>query len=241
VDPDSIADRTTINLDPASAPTRILQINATEALVTDLHSNSVHVLDLTTNAITGQVDVGGGQPWIAKLGAKAYVITNVNQIAAIDISSKTTAASRYIGDTPMQIVADSARDRLIVFTAGNYAPLTPGKILWVDPSTLAVTDSLILDTIHYYNQLVLASNVAYLLADNGVLKIDLMTHCFDAGLALTKTYFGGYYDKTSGLLYFGTAVDFTNPDVVDIYDGSTLTLKKSLTVGIAPAFFAVVR
>lgn len=241
INPDSIADRKTINFGAGSTPGKIIQISATEALVADLYGNSASVLDLTTNAVTSTISVGGGQTWLASLGSAVYSVTGANEIVAIDKAAKSMTKHQYIGEIPMQIAADSSRGKLIVFTAGNYSPKTPGKILWVDPSTFAVTDSIVLDTTHYYNQIVMGKNVAYLLADYGVIKIDLISHQIAPSVMIPKNYFGGQYDPIDNLLYLGTAVNFTDPDVVDVYDMSTTTLKKTLNVGIAPAFFAIVR
>ena len=231
----------TITFPAKSAPWKILQISATEALAAEFYTGQMAVVNLTSNTITSTIQIGAGQNSLAILGSNVYATTGSNTIVSIDKSQKTVVSQKWIGENPMQVVADTVSNKLIVLTSGNYAPKTPGKILWVDPSSLAITDSIIVDTLHYVNEIIPAGNKAYILYGDGVKVLDLITHKLSTDPLFTKPYFSGYFDAWKNLLYLGTAVDFQSNDVVDIFDLSTHLLKRSLNVGIAPAFFAVVR
>ena len=231
----------TIAFPAKSAPAKILQISATEAIAAELYAAQMAIVNLSSNTITSNIQIGAGQNSLASTASTIYATTLSNTIVAIDKSQKIVTAQKWIGENPMQVVADTIRKTLLVLTSGNYGPKTPGKILWVDPTSLAVTDSIVIDTLHFINSIVQAGNKAYLLYADGVKVLDLATHKLSTDPLFTKPYFGGYFDASKNYLYLGTAVDFQSNDVVDIFDLSTHLLKRTLNVGIAPAFFAVVR
>ncbi|MFI5263548.1 MAG: YncE family protein [Candidatus Kapaibacterium sp.] len=231
----------TITFPAKSAPWKILQISPTEALAAEYYTGEMAVVNLNSNTITSTIQIGAGQNSLASIGSAVYATTGSNTIVAIDKSQKTVTSKKWIGENPMQVIADSSRNKLLVLTSGNYSPKTAGKILWVDPSTFAVTDSIVIDTLHYINEIVPAGNKAYILFGDGVKVLDLLTHKLSSDPLITKTYFGGYHDSIRNFLYLGTAVDFQSNDAVDIFDLTAHSLKRTLNVGIAPSFFAVVR
>jgi hypothetical protein len=231
----------TIAFPAKSAPWKIMQISATEALAAEFYTGQMAVVNLTSNTITSSIQIGAGQNSLAILGSNVYATTGSNTLVSIDKSQKIVIAQKWIGDTPMQVVADTGRNMLIVLTTGNYSPKTPGKILWVNPISLAVIDSIVIDTMHFINELVPAGNKMYILYGDGVKILDLATHTLSTDPLFTKSYYGGFFDVFKNVLYLGTAVDFQSNDVVDIFDLNSHSLKRTLKVGIAPAFFAVVR
>ena len=241
INPDSPLVHHSISFPTGSAPWKILAISATEALVSENYTGEMAVVNLTTDAITKTISIGSGQNSLVLIGGNVFATTGSNELVKIDPVLKTVTAQKYIGDSPQQIIVDTARGMLVIRTEGNYFPKTAGKLLFVNPSTMAIVDSIVLDTTTYLNQVVPAGNKAYLLFTNGVKVIDLATHTISTDAIFTKPYYGGYFDASKNLLYLGTAVDFTHNDVVDIFDISTHSLKKTINCGIAPAFFAVVR
>jgi hypothetical protein len=234
-------DHSSIVFPTGTEPWKILQISSTEALAAEYMGGKMAVVNLTSNTITSTIDLGTGQNSIASLGNNVYVTTGSNTIISIDKSAKALLAQNWVGENPGQVLADSAHNSLLIFTAGNYAPKTFGKILWVKPSSLLITDSLIVDTTHYINEMVYAGSKVYILYNDKVQVLDMATHKLSDDALFTKSYYGGYFDAAKNLLYLGTAVDFQSNDVVDVFDLTSNTLKRTINVGIAPSFFAVVR
>ncbi len=241
INPDSSAVHHSISFPSGSAPWKILPISATEALVSENYTNEIAVVNLTTDVITKTINVNVGQNSIVLMGGNVFATTGSNELLKIDPVSKTLSTRKYIGEGPQQIIVDTPRGVLVIQTSGNYSPKTAGKILFVNPTTMAVVDSIVLDTVSYVNQIVAAGNKAYMLLSSGVKVIDLVSHTITTDGLFTHPYYGGYFDAIKNLLYLGTAVDFTHNDVVDIFNISTHSLKKTINCGIAPAFFAVVR
>ncbi len=241
INPDTPSVHHSISFPTGSSPWKILPISSTEALVSENYTGDMAVVNLTTDVITKTISVGAGQNSIVMIGGNVFATTGSNELVKIDPVLKTVTSQKYIGESPQQIIVDSTRGMLVIQTSGNYLPKTAGKILFVNPTTMAIVDSIVLDTVSYVNQVVYAGNAAYLLLTNGVKVINLATHTISTDAMFTKPYYGGYFDASKNLLYLGTAVDFSHNDVVDIFDISAHSLKKTINCGIAPAFFAVVR
>ncbi len=241
INPDSPSVHHSISFPTGSAPWKILAISATEALVSENYTGVMAVVNLTTDAITKTISIGAGQNSLVMIGGNVFATTGSNELVKIDPVLKTVTSQKYIGEKPQQIIVDTTLGMLVIQTSGNYFPKTAGKILFVNPSTMAIVDSIVLDTVTYVNQIVPAGNKVYMLLSNSIKVIDLATHTISTDLLFTKPYYGGYFDASKNLLFLGTAVDFTHNDVVDIFDLSTHSLKKTIHCGIAPAFFAVVR
>ncbi|MEP7235026.1 MAG: hypothetical protein ABI778_07000, partial [Ignavibacteriota bacterium] len=129
---------TAIEFPAKSAPWKIMQISATEAFVAEYYTGNMAVVDLTSNTITSTINIGAGQNSLASIGNTVYATTASNTIVSVNKSTKTVGMQKYIGETPLQVIADSSHNRLIVLTAGNYSPKTEGKILFVDPATFAI-------------------------------------------------------------------------------------------------------
>lgn len=240
VDPDSAAAHTVIQFPPFSAPAKIVKSSATEALVPELYRNEIAVINLASGTIASTIPVDSGQYSIAMLSGKAYSASASGKVLVIDPATKQiTKTSAWIDPNPAQIVADSAHNVLILATSGDYTT-TPGKIYWMDPSTLVPTDSIVLPMTSSFNTMFIGGNKAYVcFYVQQPQVIDLGTHSMAADPMLTKNYFGGIYDAASKLLYMGTVSDLIHNDGVDVFDLSSMKLEKSFTAGIAPGFFVV--
>lgn len=241
INPDSTSDRTSIAFPAGSAPAKIVQISATEALVPELYNAEIAVINLGTNMITSTIPVNGGQYSIAMLGGKAYSASSVGKLFAIDAITKTVIDSTtWLNANPSQVLADSANNALVVVTSGDYKTI-PSKIQWVNSTTMQVTDSIVFSTAIGITTIFMGNGSIYVcyFGKNSQV-INTITHTISDDPLLTKAYVGGYYDAAKQLLYMGTVSDYQHNDQVDIFDMASKSLKKSLTVGIAPSFFAVI-
>lgn len=232
---------TSIEFPAKSAPWKIMQISATEAFVAEFLTGNMAVIDLNSNMISSTITIGAGQNSLASIGNMVYATTGSNTLVSVNKTTKAVGMQKYIGETPLQVIGDSVHNKLIVLTAGNYSPKTEGKILFVDPATFNITDSIKIDTLHYVNQLILGGDKVYILFGDAVKVLDLGSKLILPDALFTKPYYAGYFDAPKNMLYLGTAVDFQSNDVVDIFDLGSRTLKRTLNLGIAPSFFAVVR
>ncbi len=238
VNPDSIADRTSIQFPGQVTPFKMAQVSSTEVWVTEFKNKQIAVMNLNSNTLTSTINIDTAQQDIGIFGGKAFICTNSNKLEVIDVATKQVLSNKYIGDSPAQVMIDSSRSSVIVLTYGNFGVSQP-KILWVDPVTFSITDSITLPSTDFINVLIPAGSVAYVTYGDRTDKLDLATHKFSS--FLTKGYYKGYFDPVNNELILGDAKDFSSPGVVDIFDATSGTLKKTLNSGVSPGHFAIYR
>jgi hypothetical protein len=173
-------------------------------------------------------------------GGNAYFIGYDGYFYKYNSTSKVVEKT-FIDDSPYDIVIDNSRNEAVILCTGNYAPKTGGKLIWVDLTTLAKKDSIMstpTDSIDYTAKIVPAGSKSYLMFGGKVRVVDLASRTVTNNAFISGFYYGGYFDSERNKLYLGTAQDFQNDDVVDVYDAASGTKETSLNVGIAPAHFA---
>lgn len=244
LDPSTLKEVTAITFPAGSIPTKIEQISANEAVVSDggyVNTTEMYVIDLATNTITSRITVGTSTGGLATLNGSLFATTSTNELLQINASSKSVTGRTPAGDVPMYAIADSGHNKVIVFSAGNYFPSkTPGSIRWINPNSLALTDSIMVDTNTYIAALVpaLSAKKMFILygAGVGVLDLDTKKITTTTFIGTSKSFLGGTYDASTNELYLGTG-DFSSNGKVEVYDATTGALKRSYNAGIAPSFF----
>jgi hypothetical protein len=238
VNPDSVADRTSITFPGTVTPYKMAQATLNEVWVTEFKNKQIAILNTASNTLTGTIDIDTAQQDIGILDGKAFVCTNANKLEVIDIATKKVVSNKYIGDSPAQVLIDSAHNSVIVLTYGFFGVST-SKILWVDPKFYTVIDSIAIPAADFVNQMIPANGKAFLTFGDRTDVLDFGTHKISSFIA--KPYYKGNYDQISNQLILGDAKDYSSPGSVDIYDASTGTLKKSLTAGVIPGHFLIYR
>ena len=239
VNPDSVADRTSIPLQIGATPFKMAKVSANEVWVTEFKNNAIAVIDPNTSTLTSSIPLDASQTEISIYNGKAFILTNANNLEVLDIASKSILSNKYIGDYPAQIVIDTARNKIIIVTYGDaFVTKTLPKILWVDPATYAITDSITVSAPDFINQIIPAGNKAFVLYGDRLAILDLATHSIGGFAA--KGYYKGMFDARTNQLILG-AGDYTSPGSVDILDASTGNLLKTFSSGILPGHFLIYR
>jgi hypothetical protein len=237
INPDSVADRKTIQFPAGVTPYKMAKTSISEVWVTEFTGKQIEIM--APSILTGTIDVDTGQQDIGILNGKAFIVTNGNKLLVIDVTTKQILSNKYIGDSPAQVMIDSARSSVVILTYGFYG-VSAGKILWVNPTTFSVTDSSTIAAADFINMMIPAGNKAFLTYGDRVGALDLVTHKITTAIA-SKSYYKGMYDGLTNQLILGDAKDFSSPGVVDIYDATSLQLKKSISSGISPGHFLIYR
>lgn len=223
----------------SETPNRIMQTTATEAFVTKYYASDIAVLDLVNMNITEVIPIATETKAMDISGANVYVITDSTGYAVIDAGAKSVKSRITAGDYPVSIVADEARNQIVLLSQGSYYRSTPAVIHFINMTTNAVIDSIVIGGGDYIASLIDAGDKGYLLYSDRVAILDYATKSISNGNFIAKPYYGGIYDKDRDELILGTAKDFQSNDVVEIYDASTGALKNSFGAGIAPGRFAI--
>jgi hypothetical protein len=238
VNPDSIADRTSIQFTAGVTPFKMARVSPSEVWVTEFTGNHIDIMNLNSNSLVSSISVDTGLTDIGILGGKAFICTNANKLEVIDVQTRQVLSNKYLNDYPSQVITDSAHNAVIVLTSGSSTK-DPGKIFWIDPATYNTTFSLAIDTLTYVNSIVPAGSKAFILYGDKVGALDLAAKSMTTLIA--KGYYKGLYDATTNQLILGDAKDYSSPGVVDIYDATSGQLLKSIPSGIIPGHFVIYR
>jgi DNA-binding beta-propeller fold protein YncE len=227
-----------LTLPQPASPNAIAKINDNEALVTHLFWNRLDVIDLTTNTVVDSIRVGQGTVDIVTMNGFAYATASTKYLYKIDLSAKTLVDSVEIGDIPQRILVDQDRDQLVTMSWGNWQTGTPGKLATIDVSNFTVKRSNTVSATSLLNRLIMGSGKAYVIFGDRIETMNLAT----GELSAFSPVFGlsAIYDDQADELYIGRG-DYTSPGKVEVYDGTTATIKRTYEAGIAPAHFAFYR
>ena len=138
----------TATVSVGSTPTEIaFNASGTKAYVTNQFSNNVGVVDVATNVQTETIPVTGNpfQVIVSPDQTRIYVTTNVDQVYAIDLATKTVVGQTPTGATANGLAISADGSKLYVSTrAGgsvmevNTATMTPVRTFTPGGTTQAV-------------------------------------------------------------------------------------------------------
>jgi hypothetical protein len=218
-----------------NSPRYILPITFNKAYVSDLYANSIQIVNLNTNTITGSIPCSGWTEKMALIYNKAFV-TNINSdyCYIINTTNDIITDSINIGKGASSILIDK-NAKVWILSSGNSSSSIPGKLLRIDPVTLLIEQNLIfnlsdtpkelcinktLDTLYYLNK-----GICQFPLNNSSLPL---TAIINQG---TKLYYGLGINPKDYSIYVSDAIDYVQKSKIEIYT-TTGSLKSSFNAGI---------
>jgi YVTN family beta-propeller protein len=234
-----------------SSPRYIQQVTSNKAYVTDWVSNTVAVVNLSTNTIDNTIAVGAGPERMAISGSRAIIANSGgfgvdSTITVININNDQVTRTEVVGDNPNSLVFD-ANGLLWVLCGGindfnNPANSTAGKLVQIDPATFSITKyfDFSINTMHPTAlRINKAGTVLYWLDNNysgNVMEMNISA----ASLPVTPKIAGSFYNMNvhpvSDEIYTSDALDYVQDGIVYRYDANGVRLD-SLRTGIIPGDF----
>ncbi len=217
---------------PNNASPRYMSItNNNKGYITTLYSNHVAVVDLSTLAVTDQIDVGAGSEGILISNDTAFVAKNLNadfssanEIALIRTSTGTVVTNWTTGTGPTQIAVHGSV--VIVSCTGTYGE-NDGEIVVHNRTSGEIIRRIPLNT--YAGGFALGSgNNLYVLAD-GVKQVNISTGI--TSVLLSKSFYAIAHDGDE--LWLTDALNFAQAGMLYRYSVSG-AVSDSFRVGIIP-------
>ena len=222
-----------------SGPRFMLKINNAKAYVSDWGSNSVKIIDLSNNSISGSIPTGSGPETMIMQNNKVYV-TNVggfgndSTVTIINPGSDQVIKTLMVGLNPNSICADT-NGMIHVLCSGTVGPDwvastaddIGGKLLTIDPSNDSIISTY--DFAQFEHPVKMSINASgdklyYLLGiSNTTGKItELDIHALPPGNILVNREFYGLGIDPSKAAIYGSTPAFTSNSYVLHYktDGS---------------------
>lgn len=135
-----VTDRNTLKSTSAitglNSPRNILLINSLKAYVSSMYSDKIAVLDLSTNTISGYIDIRRSTEAMVKAGNKVYVSNWIsgNEIIVINTLIDKVSDSIEVGNEPESMVLDKF-NKLWVLCSGGYSGLYYPELVSVNTTT----------------------------------------------------------------------------------------------------------
>ncbi len=236
----------TIPTGAGSSPGQMAFVNDTLALVTDLYSNALLVVNVPARRVTGSITVGANPAGVAIAGGKAYVSNSGfgsgRTVSVVSVVSLSVVQTVTVGDNPggVQVTPSGA---VYVVCTGSYdftdpAKDTPARITVIDPSSDVVTDSIFIGG-HATDIGIGIDGIGYVPSSAAVLRVDTRVHKV-TGVFKEGSYFAVGVEAASGDVYLADAKNFIQPGTVSVFAPNG-QLRTQFDAGLIPGAFAFKR
>jgi hypothetical protein len=218
-----------------NSPRNLLPVSANKAYVTDLYANSIQVVDLNLNIITGNIACMKGTEEMVCTNNKAF-ITNIhsNYCYVINTISNEMTDSILVGKGASSIVLDKY-SKIWVLSKGSSAISQLGSLNCINPHTLVnekkltfkpgenpwrLTINKTQDTLYYLN-----TGVYQLPINHTSLPLSPLI------VQGSKLFYGLGVNPDDHSIYVSDAIDYVQKSKVEIYSVNGAFIK-SFNAGI---------
>lgn len=224
-----------------AGPRYIMQVNSTTALVTQMYTDQIAIVNLSDNTVSGYITLGVTSEAIISIAGKIFVTSQESDKLYVlnDATSSTTIdSSMTIAPGGNSMVID-ANGKLWVLAYGYWATSAPGGLFRIDPTSLTVEASMPMTTLDFATHLTknpagdslfyLNFNIYAMATSDAVLP----TNAYISGVG-HAFYTIGMMPNTNNF-FAGDAVDYVQSGLLFRYDGTTQVDVD--TVGVIPNNF----
>lgn len=218
-----------------NSPRYLLPITYSKAYVSDLYQNSLQIVDLNTNTISGSIACKNGTEEMALIYNKAFVTCgNSNYCYVVNTETDMVTDSINVGFGASSVVIDK-NAKVWVLSGGNTSNSQTGKLIRINPLTLQIETNLSFtasdspkslrinktrDTLYYLNK-----GVNQFLISNNQLPVSPLV---SQG---TKVFYGLGISPKDYRIYVSDAIDYIQKSKIEMYDVNG-NFKSSFLAGI---------
>ncbi len=211
-----------------------------------LFKNSLLVVNLSTLVVIDSIPVGNNPQSMLLHGKDLYVCNggfgSDRTVSVVDVLGDSVRATITVSDGPSSSLIASDGNIWIACTGNAFGiPATPGKIFIVDPTTLAIEDSISFSENLWGSLVQGIDGNAYVVGANpasfyggAIHRIAVATKAVTLNFIATDIYYAMSIDPTSGDLFLTDAKNFASNGVISIYNKGGV-FKKSFAAQKGPA------
>lgn len=239
VNPETFEETTVIT--GFTSPRYFLPVSNNKAYVTDLYSNAVSVVDLSTNSVTGNIPCYGWTEKLVLSYGKAFV-TNPQK----DYLYVINTANDEISDSILIVrgagsIAEDKNGKLWVLCSGNSSASVYAALIRINPINNAVEQTFTFGSLSdspgklCFN----GSNDTLYFLNNGVYQMEISSFTLPTQALIAEgsmNFYGLGIDPDNGTVYVSDAIDYVQRGVILRYhpNGSFIN---SFLAGIIPGEF----
>jgi hypothetical protein len=212
-----------------NSPRYMLPVTYNKAYVSDIYANTIHVVNLNTNTISGSIACMHGTEEMALIYNKAFITnTNSDYCYVINTATDVITDSIAVGRGSSSVVVDK-NSKVWILTGGNSTLNLVGKLVRIDPITLQIEQSLNFSLLDSPNKLCInkTRDTLYYL-NKGVNQINISSTSLPVNPIVnqgSKIYYGLGINPKDYTIYVSDAIDYTQKSKIEIYkpNGSFIT------------------
>lgn len=146
-----VVDRNTLvsvkTISGLNSPRNMLVVNSSRAYVSSLYSNSLSIIDLSNNSVSGSINIGHTSEAMQLYGNKAFVScwAGGKNIMVINTATDKVTDSIIVAAEPESMVLDK-NNRLWVLCNGGWARLNYANLMVINTATYAIEKQFVFPT-----------------------------------------------------------------------------------------------
>jgi hypothetical protein len=221
------------------SPRNMTILNSTKAYVTSMYSDSLAIINLTNNRISGYINLRRSSEAVIVTGTKAFISNWVggNEIMVVNITNDQVVDSIIVGAEPESMVLDKNK-MLWVLCNGGWMRTIAAELNVINTSTNILVNELVFaDKLASPSCLNIDSKgekLYYL--DGGVRKLDISSASLPADVLIPESDHFFYklgINPLNSDIFVTDAVDYQQKGLLMHYKNDG-TLISTLTAGIIP-------
>jgi YVTN family beta-propeller protein len=206
------------------SPRYLLPVSDTKAYVTDLSAGRIHIMDLSSNAVTGSIPCNGWTERMVRSGSEIFVLNESHgKMYVINSATDKIIDSVLVGEYPAGIELDK-NGKLWVLSQGDLFNSKPGRLSRIDPVTRGVELNLPFNTSDFPSALCLNKTRDTLLyLNNGVWRMPVSSASHPAAPFIPsggRMFYGLGVNPSDHTIYVSDALDFSQSSTIYIYSNS---------------------
>ncbi|MFH0894125.1 MAG: DUF5074 domain-containing protein [Bacteroidota bacterium] len=229
------------------SPRRMLIVGNDKAYVSDLKTPSLYIVNLATNAITGNVTLGKAGENLMQVGNEVFVtnwsnyfVTQPNKtVQIVNVNSDLIIDSIAVVKEPNSLVLDK-NGKMWVLSSGGYMHEEMAALQRIDPANHTVEQTYTFTQTNDYPT-ALSINTAkdeLMFVNKGVFRMGIADALLPASPLIVEgihTFTNAVTDSGGQYIYVTDAKDYLQNGTLIIYTIAGVEMK-SVNVGISPGF-----
>lgn len=203
-----------------NSPRYMLPVTYNKAYVSDLYSNSIQIIDLNTNSITGSIPCNGWTEQMALIYNKTFVTNyNTNYCYIINTITDAITDSINIGKGGSSIEIDN-NSKIWVLTSGDNSNGQPGRLVRINPITLQIELNLnfgLSDSPH--NLCINKTRDTLYYLNKGICKFPITSNQVSvAYIKQGSIYYGIGINSKDYTIYVSDVLGFAQKSTIEVYN-----------------------
>lgn len=218
-----------------NSPRYLLPITYNKAYVSDLFQNSIQIVDLNTNNISGSIACKYSTEEMALIYGKVFVTcSNSNYCYVVNTATDAIIDSINVGVGASSLVIDK-NAKVWVLSGGSSGNNQNGKLSRINPLTLQIETSYsfsLSDSPHALRINKTHDTLYYL--NKGVCQLPISNTQLPSGILInqgSKVFYGLGVSPKDYRIYVSDAIDYIQKSKIEIYDVNG-NFKNSFNAGI---------